>query len=100
MTRKDVRTQLKQRLADARAYERVFATPEGQRVLHDILRAGGILAIAHVAGDPFATAFQDGRRSLALHIIDQLRWNEAALNKLAQAQADDDMREQDHASDQ
>lgn len=86
------KARLKQRLADARAYEQVFASPEGQRVLYDLLRAGGVLQTSLVPGDPQGTAFNDGRRSMALHIIDQLRWSEAELAKLAMMQNDEDMR--------
>jgi hypothetical protein len=89
MTKARTTAMLKARLADARAYEQVFASPDGQRVLYDILRAGGILTISHVPGDPYSTEWNDGRRSLAMHIIDQLRWNEAELVKLAQMQNDE-----------
>jgi hypothetical protein len=91
MTKSARAAMLKARFADARAYEQVFASPDGKRVLYDILRAGGLLTISHVPGDPYSTEWNDGRRSLALHIVDQLRWNEAELVKLAQMQTDEDV---------
>lgn len=73
----------RKRRAIATAYIGVFGSPEGKMVLHDILRAGGILEPAHQPGDPYQTAFNDGRRSLALHIIERLRWSEGELEELA-----------------
>ena len=74
---------IKRKIGLARAYRNTFATPEGEIVLGDLLRAGGVMEICHQPGDAHATAFKDGRRSLALHIIDQLRWSEPELLRLA-----------------
>jgi hypothetical protein len=67
------------------AYQAAFATDSGRIVLADLLRAAGLLAVCHTPGDPCDTAFNDGRRSLGLHVVQQLRWSEAELLKLALA---------------
>ncbi len=81
MSLDDVRLQREKVIAGA--YQRLFETPEGQIVLRDLLRAGGILSVSHVAGAPDDSAFNDGRRSLALHVLDRLRWSEGEMVKLA-----------------
>ncbi len=69
----------------AGAYTAAFGSAEGQMVLRDLLAAGGVLAVAHVSGDSHETAFNDGRRSIALHLLNHLRWSEAELLRLARA---------------
>ena len=71
--------------ATARAYNELFGSPAGEIVLADILREAGILAVGYVRGDPDTAVWHDGRRSLALFILDRLRWRETELVKLARA---------------
>jgi len=73
----------KAQLALAESYRRVFAAGDGETVLTDLLRRAGMLEVATVEGDPFATHFRDGRRSLALEIVAQLRFTESELLRLA-----------------
>jgi hypothetical protein len=68
------------------AYRAVFETPEGEIVLQDILREGGLLEVATVDGDPYATHFRDGKRALALHIVETLSWSESQVVAFAQSQ--------------
>ncbi|MEA2036819.1 MAG: hypothetical protein U9O94_04885 [Nanoarchaeota archaeon] len=49
-------------------YETVFSTGEGKRVLEDIKRCGFVFKTSMIQGDSHATAFNEGRRELALHI--------------------------------
>lgn len=81
------------RKALAHAYQGTFNTPHGQIVLHDLLRKAGILEVAHEPGDPHTTAWRDGRRSMALEIINALRWTEGELVALAQQQTADEIAE-------
>lgn len=69
----------------ARAYSELFGSPAGEMVLSDILAAAGVLQVGHVAGDPNAAIWSDGRRSLGLFILERLRWREMELVKLARA---------------
>lgn len=76
----------KRRLAVSEAYRRLYDTPEGQIVMHDLMRRCGILEVSAEAGDAHMTYFRDGRRSIALEIMQELRWTEGELVKLAQEQ--------------
>ena len=63
----------------AQAYDRVFNSPEGHLVLTDILRFGGVMERGFVPGDPGHTAWNDGVRCLALHILRKLEWSPSDL---------------------
>lgn len=74
-----------------RAYDGVFRDhPAGRIVLADLLGAGGLLTVGHIAGDAQSAVYADGRRSLALHVLERLRWSEAELIQLAMRQGDAD----------
>lgn len=49
-------------------YETIFNLPAGKRVLKDILLSGKCEVSSFVAGDQAYTAFNEGKRALALHI--------------------------------
>ena len=66
----------KKRLAD---YRTIFEGPQGQRVLADLCHRHGIFDPCHVPGDPYSTAYNDGRRSV---IIDLLRYLGTDLERL------------------
>ena len=66
------------------AYRDVFDGEGGRAVLHDILRRGGLLDTGMVAGAPDMTAFNCGRRALALEIIEVLRWDAEHVIALAE----------------
>ena len=54
-------------------YRRVFLNPEGGKaVLLDILQVCGVTREVYVKGDVEQTAFNEGARSVALAILDQL----------------------------
>lgn len=54
------------------AYRQTFNTPQGREVLADILRSGGVHRTGFVAGDPYMSAFHEGQRRLALHVVEML----------------------------
>ena len=62
----------------------MFNTPEGQEVLRDLLKAGGVLKVSHSLDGAETTAFNDGKRALALHVLNRLRWTEGELIALSQ----------------
>jgi hypothetical protein len=67
-----------------RAYQDIFGGhPAGRIVLFDLLSACGLLRCSHEAGCSDATAYNEGQRSIALHIVQQLRWSEGDLLRLA-----------------
>ena len=66
----------KKRLAD---YRTIFKGPQGERVLADLCHRHGIFDPCHVPGDPYSTAYNDGRRSV---IVDLLRYLGTDLERL------------------
>lgn len=50
-----------------RAYRRLFDCPDGRAVLADIRLRGGTDRVSF-CHDPHRTAFNEGRRSMALHV--------------------------------
>jgi|GEM_PF-2729233 hypothetical protein len=76
--------QYNRRIELANAYQTVFDSPEGSRVLRDLLTAGGLLSTSVVEGDAQLTAYNEGKRALALHILHRLRWSEGELMQLGQ----------------
>ena len=66
----------KKRLAD---YRTIFEGPQGQRVLADLCHRHGIFDPCHVPGDPYTTAYNDGRRSV---VVDLLRYLGTDLERL------------------
>lgn len=73
----------KRRIALGQDYRDIFLSAAGERVLKDLLRAAGMLETS-LGGTPQQTAFNEGRRSIGLHVLAQLRWSEPQLVKLAQ----------------
>ncbi len=54
-------------------YQRVFATPEGQRVLADLMLFCGVLQ-SHNERDPVMMARLEGNREVGLRIAEFLMW--------------------------
>lgn len=81
----------KQRMQVAGDYHAVYNMPEGERMIIDLLRESGVLSVAHVAGDPGTSAFNDGKRAMGLFLIQRLRWSEGQLVKLARMQTADEL---------
>lgn len=71
------------RLAINAAYKAVFDSPDGVRVMRDLMIRGGLLETSAVEGDPHMTHFNEGRRSLVLDILKELRWSETDIAELA-----------------
>ncbi len=53
------------------AYHTVFDTPSGEEVLRHLVGIS-VTTLSHVPGDPYTTAFNEGRRHLVLSILRQL----------------------------
>jgi len=63
-------------------YKSVFDSVLGSPVLWDILNQAGMLSVSHTVGDSHTTAFNEGRRSLALHILQKLDTDELRLRDI------------------
>jgi hypothetical protein len=75
---------VQRRLELANAYQAAFQSGDGRIVLRDLLQQGGLLSVSHVEGDSHATAFNDGKRAMALHIVERLRWSEGEMLRLGE----------------
>lgn len=53
------------------AYHAVFDSPSGEQVLRHLVGIS-VTTTSHVPGDPYMTAFNEGRRHLVLSILRQL----------------------------
>jgi|TARA_E500000318_G_scaffold520_2_gene707 hypothetical protein len=49
-------------------YTETFNSEAGQKVLRDLEARSNWRALSYVAGDPNATAFEEGKRAVLLHI--------------------------------
>lgn len=68
-------------------YRTVFSGPAGEFVRDDLFRLGHIGAPTYVEGDPMKTAFNEGRRFMALHIGSILHMTDEEILQRAQTQA-------------
>lgn len=64
-------------------YKICFSTPEGKRVLKDLLQFCKYRDSSFVAGDPNSTAFNEGMRRVALRLIKFINMNEDEITKIS-----------------
>jgi hypothetical protein len=64
-------------------YRNTFGTEAGQRVLADLLRRHQVMDSTYVAGDPMGTAYSEGKRRVALEIIEMINADPDAHRRLA-----------------
>lgn len=57
-------------------YKQVFGTEQGQRVLEDILAYGHVLEPLIGSTETNVVLIREGRRDMALTILQKLNWNE------------------------
>lgn len=57
----------------ANLYKKVFNSPEGKKVLRDLMEFGGVMSQTHVPGDSHSTAFNEGQRRTVLRILSFLK---------------------------
>lgn len=70
----------RRRARTAQSYRATYDTPEGKFMIEDLLRKGGVLEAAPAED----SRFFEGRRSLALEILNELRWSESEMIQLAE----------------
>ncbi len=63
-------------------YENVFGTEDGKRVLADLCTRNFIFSPVMVAGDPYYTHFNDGRRSVVADLLVYLNVSVADLERM------------------
>lgn len=65
------------------AYREALGGERGRIALADILRRGHVMETTYVTGDPYATAFREGRRRLALEIVEMVNRDPNAAIEMA-----------------
>lgn len=68
------------------AYREVFGGERGRLVLADIFRRSGLMARGYSPGEPAETAiYREGRRSIALEIVEMVNRDPAAALEMARS---------------
>lgn len=62
-------------------YKRLFASEDGQKVLHDLVRSTPILKLSYTS-DSHETAFNEGARSVVLRILRTINITETEMEDL------------------
>lgn len=84
-------TRLRDRLVHRnQRYRVVFAGALGAAVRDDLFRLGHVGRPTYVPGDPVATAFNEGKRFMALHIAAILNLTDEQIVERAQLPADEE----------
>lgn len=72
-------------------YNITFSTPEGKRVLKDLMKFCGYKASSYVPGDTGATCVNEGLRLAILRILKFVEMDEAELTRLSQLRDENPM---------
>lgn len=84
-------TRLRQRILKRNErYRLVFAGMVGAAVRDDLFRLGHIGRPTYVAGDPVATAFNEGKRFMALHVAAILNLADEEIVRRAQITSEEE----------
>lgn len=74
----------KRQVAIAQSYKQVFGTPEGKRVLNDILKHAHVIEPSYIRGDAHETSYREGERNMALRLLAMLNIDIQELQKRIQ----------------
>lgn len=69
-------------IAMAKKYRDVFGSPLGKEVLKDIIEFAGFMETSFEKGDPYLSAFKEGKRNVALKIVHYLNEDLDTLSKM------------------
>lgn len=88
-------TRLRERILKRnRRYRLVFAGTVGAEVRGDLFRLGHVGRPTYVPGDPLATAFNEGKRFMALHIAAILNLADEEIVARAQASSPEETQDE------
>ena len=79
MTKAKVRTDMAQKTISA--YKKLFATPEGQIVLRDLMNTTRFRGSV-IGKDPYETYYNEGSRNVVMRIIETINMSDANLEKM------------------
>ena len=80
------------KIARLQDYKSAFESESGKRVLWELMKECRFLEISTTAQDPYTTCFNDGKRSLILHIINRLKYDPKIIMNFIEEGVEDDSR--------
>lgn len=66
-------------------YKEIFNTDVGEFVLASLFDFSGFYKQSFVSGDPYLTSFNEGKRAVALHILQMLALKEEDIRNLVRS---------------
>lgn len=76
-------------LRRTKLYKRIFTTPDGQELLKLLAEEAGAYRPSFVPGDPYQTAFNEGKRQIYSHITGIINQNEEIIRRALQREQED-----------
>lgn len=71
------------------AYQKVFATPEGDLILKDLMKIGYVDRTTFAPDSQYETAFREGQRALVLRLIQIINTDPDYLAQLMKGQSEE-----------
>ncbi len=72
----------KRSVAKVTCYKAFWNTPEGRKVLEDMILHHNVMSSSFVKDDPYETAFKEGERNVILRILSIIKINPKKMIKL------------------
>lgn len=71
------------------AYQKLFETPDGEKVLRDLCKLGFIDRTTFAPDNQYETAFREGQRAMVLRIVQIINTDPAYLAELVKGQSEE-----------
>lgn len=85
----DAKEFVQNRINLAACYRRVFNSPDGERVLKDLMKRNNIIKSCFVRNDPNETLINEGKRLSVLAILRLVKGDVQKLKLIMEVQEDD-----------
>jgi hypothetical protein len=72
----------KRSLATLADYQSIFGSDAGKRVLWDLMKHSNMMAPCTINGDPYATHYNDGMRSVCLYVLQKINADAKKLQEM------------------
>ena len=79
---------VQRQIANGRTLQKVFASPDGKRVLFYLMQKGGLLSAAHEE-IPGLNDYNNGRRAVVVELMADLRYDYGRLYELSLQRLDE-----------
>lgn len=80
---------LKKQTDTVTAYQRVFATEDGETVLKDLMKLGWFDRSSFAPDNQYETAFREGQRAMVLRVINIVNTDPKYLAELIKGQSEE-----------